>query len=181
MQRIAALALTALLAGCASGSGSIPEARTDRAIVPVEVRGANTSTVEIARTAAIASESVAAPAARVWAILPAVYAEMEIPVASTDAEAMVIGSGSQRLRRVGGKQVGSWFRCSGAYENLAMSGDVYVTVRTQLFASGGGTEARTEVSAWAQSRSGSRVNCASNGTLEQAVGAKIRERAATAS
>jgi hypothetical protein len=180
MQRIAALTLTALLAGCASGSGSIPEARTDRAIVPVEVSGA-TSTVEIARTAAIASEAVAAPAARVWALLPAVYAEMEIPVASMDAEAMVIGSGSQRLRRVGGKQVASWFRCSGAYENLAMSGDVYVTVRTQLFTVGGGTEARTEVSAWAQSRSGSRVNCGSNGTLEQAVGAKIRERAATAS
>jgi hypothetical protein len=177
MQRLAALGLLALLAGCASGQGSIPETRTDRVLVPVDIRGARSPALEIARDASIASETLEAPAARVWALLPAVYAEMEIPVTSTDAEAMTIGSGTQRLRRVGGKSVGSWFRCSGAYENLAVSGDVYVTVRTQLFAAGAGTEARTEVSAWAQSRSGSRVACASNGTLEQAVGAKIREHA----
>jgi hypothetical protein len=183
MNRIAAVACLMVLPACASASGGADETRTERATVAVERVGASntTTTLELSRDAAIVTHELALPPERAWPVLVQTYAALEIPVNGADESGRVLAATDQRLRRIGGRPLTVFFRCSGAYENLAATGDVYVSARTQLLPaqSGGGTQARTEVSAIAQARSGtgSRVACASTGILERTINDKLGELA----
>lgn len=184
MNRIAAAACLMGLPACASASGGADETRTERATIAVERTGASTTTLELSRDAAIVTHELALPPERAWPVLVETYAALEIPVNGADENGRVLATTDQRLRRIGGRPLTAFFRCSGAYENLAATGDVYVSARTQLLParSGGGTQARTEVSAIAQARSGtgSRVACASTGVLERTINEKLSELARAA-
>lgn len=179
MSRIAAIACLMVLAACASTAGGVSETRTERSTVAVEVPGTVTSTMELSRDAAIASQELSVAPERAWPLLVQAYADLGIPVSTADESGRILTATHQKVRRIGGRPMTAFFRCSGAYENLAATGDVYVSARTQLVpAEPGGTQARTEVSAWAQSTSGSRANCASTGILERTIGEKLSEIAA---
>lgn len=182
MQRIAAIACLIVLPACAStGGGEVAETRTERATVAVEVPGTVSSTLELSRDAAIVSYALAQTPERAWPLLVQTYADLEIPVSTADESGRTLAATHQKVKRIGGRPMTVFFRCSGAYENLAATGDVYVSARTQLApGESGGTQARTEVSAWAQSRTGSRATCASTGILERTIGEKLREVAASA-
>lgn len=167
--------LLLLLAGCASNAG-IPGSRTDRTRVRVEGNAGSAgdlANVELTRQAAISSDSIAASPERTWTAVPAAFAALEIPVTDVNTAARLIASTGQRVRRIGGKSMASYFNCPGSYGNLASSGDVFVTVRTQVLpgASSDQSLLRMEVEADARSGTGSsnRITCTSTGSLEKLI------------
>lgn len=167
--------LLPLVAACAPSS-TIPEARTDRTLVSVRTLE-GTSSLELSRDAAISSEALTTGADAAWAALPAVYAQLEIPVNGID-QAKKLLSSTQRLRRIGGKGVSSFFSCPGPYGNLASSGDVYITLRSQVLPEGDSSTIRHMVDAIARSSTGgsSQVRCTSNGSLEKLLTETLRAR-----
>ena len=174
MRRLLCLSVPLLLAGCAS-TATIPETRTDRSIVTVQTNAGSTD-MQLTRDAAISSEVFAADADAVWAALPAVYATLEIPVDGIDTGAKLLSS-NQRWRRVGGKGMSTYFNCPGAYGNVAASGDVFVTLRTQVLPGGeSATTVRHQVEAVARSSTGaiSQVRCTSRGSLENLLTETLR-------
>jgi hypothetical protein len=171
MQRAVWIALPLLMAACAPNS-SIPQSRTDRSIVSVQTTTGGAA-MELRRDAAITSAALSADPAVVWAALPGAYAEIEIPVTGIDTGNRLLTAQGQRIRRIGGESVARYFSCPGAYGNAAATGDVYMTLRTQVLSGEGGSGAtvRTEVEAIARSSTGanSQVNCATNGELEKLI------------
>lgn len=167
LRRLVVIVPLLLSSSCASGSG-IPETRTDRSIVSVNA-GAGESQLELTRNAAISSDVLPIGAEEIWARVPAVYEALGLPITGLDPEARIVGT-VQRVKRIAGKSIASYLNCPGAYGNLAGSGDVYLTVRTQVIPTGGSAATvRHEVGAVARSSTSgmSRVMCASNGSLEK--------------
>lgn len=171
MPRIVLLALPLALAGCAA---SIPAASTEPARVDVETAevAGGAINLQVNREAAITSQSVAASPEQVWRALPQVFAELDIPLAEVLTSSKMLTASGQRIRRIGGRGMASYFDCPGAFENLAASSDVYFTVRAQVLP---GEEAeqstlRTQLNASARSSSsGTRVLCTSRGSLEKLI------------
>lgn len=123
----------------------------------------------LTRTVGVHSTIVRAPMARAWVALPGVYADLGLRVTGVDTVAHIVGSIGQRVLRIAGHGPATYFDCPGAYENLAASGDVTMSIRTQVVAEGEElTDVRTQVSAAARSRTGSQnVPCSGNGALEK--------------
>lgn len=160
-----------LLAGCASTT-TIPESRTDRSIVSV-TGTAGSMDLQLTRDAAITSGEVLASPDKVWLAVTEVYALLELPVTEVNSPSRLIASSRQRVRRIGGKSVASYFNCPGTYGNAANNADVYVVVRTQVLPGQADTSSlvRTEVEARARSATGanSSVTCSTNGSLEKRI------------
>ena len=91
-----------------------------------------------------------------------------MPITSTDTALRLLGGEQQRVRRLGGRSMSTFFDCPGAYENLAGTGDVCVTMRTQLVPAGdSASTAYTEISAYARSKTGGQQTlCSTRGALE---------------
>ena len=173
MTRRALIAIPLLLAACAP-AGTIPAARTDRATVTLQTNDGTTD-VQMTREAAITSEVFTSDGAAVWRALPQAYAKLGIEVTGVDTDAKLL-TAVQRVRRVGGRRVADFFNCPGPYGNLASSGDVFLTMRSQVLPAGGEvTTVRHEVDAFARSSTGSisTSRCRSNGELEKLINATI--------
>ncbi len=129
----------------------------------------------VTTTANVQQVVLPAPLARAWASLPAVYQALGVPLTVSDSTHFLLGTVAQRLRRIGGRGLSTLFDCPGAYENLAATGEVQVTLRTQLLPEGdSASRAYTEIAAVGRSRTGGqRVLCSSRGQLEALVREKL--------
>lgn len=169
MHRFTLPALAALaLAGCASTS-EIPEYRTDRSNVSVQTN-TGSSDMQLTHEAAVSSEVIAASADQLWRALPGVYQAVGLPINGADSNARLVAT-SERVRRIDGKNMSTYFNCPGPYGNLAGSGDVYLVLRTQILpGSDAQATVRHEVEAVARASSGSnQVRCNSRGALERLI------------
>lgn len=163
-----------VLPACATGPARIgPELRDTPSLVEGAAGGHDV--LALTRTVGVHSAIVRAPMARVWAVLPGVYADLGLRVTGVDTVAHMLGSIAQQIRRVAGRNPAAYFDCPGAYENLATVGDVTMSMRTQLVAQGDQlTSVRTQVSAAARSISSSQsVPCSGNGALEKLLVARL--------
>lgn len=172
------LTLSVLLAACAPNS-EIPSAATDRSIVTVQTTpGASGQQFELTSEANIRSVALNGDVEEAWAALPTVFEALGLPITEVDGNARILAS-VQRMRRIGGKSPGSFFRCPGPYGNLASSGDVYVSLRAQIIPDGSasGSVLRMHTDATARSRtSASQVQCSSNGSLQKLIGETLAAR-----
>lgn len=157
---------TFLVAGCAS-SAEIREYRSDRSIVSVQTN-TGSSDMQLTHEAAVTSEVIPASAEQLWRALPGVYQALGLPINSADSNARLLAT-RERVRRIDGRGMATFFTCPGPYGNLAGSGDVYLVLRTQVLASSADqATVRHDVEAVARASSGSnQVRCNSRGTLEK--------------
>jgi hypothetical protein len=178
MHRVILISTLMLAAGCASGAQPEVAIRTRTAVNEVSAPS-HTLTLQTTRTINYSSESLTASPDDVFRLLPQVYGDLGLPVTQIDPNTKVVAGVNQRVRRVGGKSMSTFFNCGGSYGNAASRDDVYLTARTQILPSpDGGTEARTEVDAQSKaSTSSTRTQCGSTGELEKLIGAALRERA----
>jgi hypothetical protein len=181
--RAALVALAGAGAACASGAPELGT-RESRVRERTEVlfRGGSI-TVELQPDDRLIETPLDVPPERAWALLPAVYATLGLPVTTLIAESRLIGTqGAQAPRRVGGEPLSRAVSCgvdAFGQENadryqvtLLMLSDVKPHDRGSLL--------RTLVrgSARAPGTSDAAVRCASRGRIEQRVGQLVRERAA---
>ena len=176
-----ACALALLLGACSSSVGTMTESM---GIADASIRTGNQGSttlqdVQITNRPGLGTAVIEATPDRVWAVLPAVYAELGIPLSQTDPSQKLLSAQNARISRIGGKRLSTYFRCGGTYGDNADSGNAYVTARTQVItAADGKTLARTEVRAAASAEGMTMGECGSTGLLEKAIGDAIAARAA---
>ncbi len=180
------LALALLTAACASGGRSAsPEVvQTTR---PVDtgaggVQGMQLRSVteDFARATVVAGTPDA-----VFAVLPAVYEEFKLPVATLVSGERRIASQNARFRdRVGGERAARSLSCGTAADgrDAADSYELTLDIATVAVATpdGQGTEVKTVVSGLAKPvfTSGEPVRCASTGRLEERIATAVRAKLA---
>jgi hypothetical protein len=172
--------LSALFAVAALAVGAAAQETTpERVETAQSINGTN---VRIERTddARSRTENVDAPAERVWPLVAQVYAELRLPDAAVDSAGRVVAVSGERLRRIGGRSISSYFECGARYGNSASEYDVYVSVSTRVLADGGITRVRTTVSAHARGAGANATTlvCNGNGALEALIAERIRGRLA---
>jgi hypothetical protein len=179
MRRIYLPALSIIVAGCASSS--VPAASSERSTLGVETAAITGGAIDlqITRDPATASDTLAAAPEEVWRALPAVFADMELPLSEAVPAAKFLTATGHRLRRLGGRSMAQYFECPGGYENLAATSEVYLTVKAQVLPGANADESvlRTQVHASARSRnSGNQVICNSRGALEKLILVTLAEK-----
>ena len=169
----APLAVLLLATACAPAAQGVPERRTERSLAMIRAG----EEIRLTHDASITSAVVAAAPAEVWQAMPQIYAALELPLTGKNDGARVVES-VQRVRRVAGRSMSSYFECPGPYGNLASSGDVFLTVRSQVLAEGEGAQVRHEVQAVARSSTSSTnsVQCSSKGALEKLLEETVAKR-----
>jgi hypothetical protein len=181
MKRLGSLLALLLLVGCATPPSS-PRSSVGSGATLVtgpRPRVENPRDFEnVGRTIA----PVGAPAERVWAVLPAVFRELQLEADLVDRRILLIGVTNLRLRRIAGDSPGRFVDCGqGISGNYADTYDVYLTLRTQAVRAGtDGTEIWIHLDAAARSgsNSGNVLACSSRGTLEARIVELIQERLA---
>ncbi|MEJ2679769.1 MAG: hypothetical protein P8174_11970, partial [Gemmatimonadota bacterium] len=130
----ATLGCGALLCACAAGRADSPSPT----LVPVADRtGRQTTTMTLTRQADLSSAVLSGTPADVWPALVAWYGEAGLPVTGADGGSHVLRTDAARLRRIADQPVSRFFDCAGtAYGNSAGSGELYVTVNSQLVPAG---------------------------------------------
>ena len=172
-----------LLGACASSGGRMTESVgiASATVRSGEATGAPLASVQVTTQSGTGSVTLDAPADRVWALLPAVFLELGIPLSQTDNAQKLLVASNQRVTRIGGKRLSTYFRCGGVYGDNADSGNTYVTTRTQVSTGADGkTLVRTEVRAAASAEGTTVGECGSTGLLERAIGEAIQAKSAAA-
>ena len=117
---------------------------------------------------------------RVWTVLPAVYDSLGIPIATVDSKRFLIGNTGFKLTQKLGKTSLSKLIDCGRTQGFpsADSYDVYLQVTTHVQPKDHGSTLSTLVEAAGKpaSLSGDYVKCSTNGTLEAAIIAGVRDR-----
>jgi hypothetical protein len=180
MNRSIACALLLPLAGCASSGPMTESVGIANAAIQTGTTGASTTQdVQITSRPGLGSVTLDATVDRVWGVLPSVYLELGIPLSQTDNAQKLLVAQNQRVSRIGGKRLSTYFRCGGTYGDNADGGNAYVTARTQVLAAADGkTMARTEVRAAASGDGTTVGECGSTGLLERAIGEAIQAKIA---
>ena len=181
MRRSIVCSLALLLGACAPSGGTMRESMgvSDAAIRTGNQGSTTLQDVQITSRPGLGTVAVEATPDKVWSVLPAVYAELGIPLSQTDPAQKLLSAQNARVSRVGGKRLSTYFRCGGVYGDNADGGNAYVSARTQVFvANDGKTMARTEVRAAASGDGTTMGECGSTGLLEKAIGDAIAARAA---
>jgi hypothetical protein len=122
---------------------------------------------------------------RAWAVLPAVYAALDLPVTTLVSDTRLIGTQGARVpHRLGGEPLSRAVSCGSAAfgQDNADLYEVTLLTLSDVKPREGGSMLRTLVrgSARAQGASDAAVRCATRGRIEQRIGALVRERAAGA-
>ena len=175
--RVLAAAALALLAGCSSSQSALAPGSTPVQTV-VNAPGARGG-MTVSRQEAIVSAELAAAPATVWPAIAQVFTEIGIPVDQVDESARAASATNQRVRRLMGKGLGTYFNCAGPFGNAANRDDVFLTIRTQVVpGQGTGSVLRMSVGAVARSTTSANTatDCASNGELEKLITQKVTEK-----
>ena len=184
LQSALVLSAAGLLAGCAPrGTPSSPSATPDLTTVFVESPAQRSARViDLRRQSTVAERAVGGSLSEVWAILPAVFAQLEIATTRVNSEEGVMGNPSFRARRVEGQRMSTYLDCGRSFgRDYADHYAVTLAVLVQLVPSPDGTTlVRTVLDAYAHdpSRSGGAVHCIAWGSLERRIGELVVEKLA---
>lgn len=115
----------------------------------------------------------------VWAVMPAVYQRLGVPVSDTVPSLMELGNPGYRARRVEGRRMGSYVDCGTTHSGtLANLYEITLAVVSRVArAPEGGTVLTTTLDAWGRqtATSGNPVHCSSKGELEARIVALVGE------
>ena len=165
------LVALAFTGGCGSSSYA-PPATTTPSLSTIYVTGNvnRTRTVELRHDSSVGERRIEASLSDVWAAMPAVFAQLDVPTTTVDATAGVIGNSSFRARRIGGQRMSDFLDCGSSFgRNYADSYAVNVGLLVQLVPTADGfTVVRTVLDAFARDpgTSGNSVHCITWGSLE---------------
>jgi hypothetical protein len=127
----------------------------------------------------VREEAVDASTERVYAAVTDVYAELRIPGAGSDPGRRLVAALNQRVRRVAGRGIATYFECGAGYGSQSSEYDVYITVATSVDPAPGGSRLRSAVSAHARGSAGSSsIACSSTGALEALISQRVAQRLA---
>lgn len=172
----AVLMLVAVLAGCGpatreQGSAGDPVRST--------LRVGNAPPVEIHTSAGVGQRTFGAPADRIWALLPEVFAILDIPVTTGDARRAQFGNEGYLARRVEGKRMSSYVDCGTSLSGvMADTHDITLMALVRLApADDGGTVVMAIVDATGRPRAtgGNSIHCQSKGVLEKRISDLVAE------
>ena len=114
-----------------------------------------------------------------WGVLPGVYQEIGIPVATTDPSKMMVANPGFEVQRIAGSRMNRFLDCGTSRTGpMANSYQVTLTVSTELTeVAEGQTEVKSLVTGQAINRStaGYPISCSSRETLEELIADKIAE------
>lgn len=165
---------------CAAGGGA-PRVTEPGVVAVVTASG---DTWEVRRSPDVrANPRVQVPPDRAYAVLPAVYAELQFPADLQDPAARQIGVSEQRFsRRILGRTPSDFFDCgldSGLNLPLADRAPIDARIVTQVLGGGDAAEIATTIRATARRSGGNAgvAECRSTGLLEILIGDMVRERA----
>lgn len=186
---LAALALAASgLSACASGGGqeSITEEQRGMSSMRIDVGGLSGAfDLRYVEDITPAVDTLDAPVARVWDALPGAYVELDIPLASVNPEARLLGNDGFRAQgRLGLERISQFIHCGRRMTgDIADRYEVYFTILSQVQEVQGTERTRivtlVDATASPSSTSGNAVRCSSRGRLEQRVLERVRARVAS--
>ncbi|MCY3810150.1 MAG: hypothetical protein OXG58_12135 [Gemmatimonadetes bacterium] len=114
-----------------------------------------------------------------WGVLPGIYQEIGIPVATSDPTKRMVANPGFEVQRIAGSRMNRWLDCGTSRTGpMANAYQVTLTVETRLGeAAEGTTEVKSLVTGEALNRSTASfpVPCASRETLEVVIADKIAE------
>jgi hypothetical protein len=168
--KLYALVSVAALAACApSQTPATPSPESER----IRIGGATQSGLRVVSSTTSRVDTLWTPLDRVWKVLPAVYATLEIPIERFDSDANEIGNSSLKLyRRLGKFPLTRYIDCGTTQIGPnADSYEVLLTVLTKVQKSKSDTSnttVATTVEAMARPIQfrGDYVRCSSKGALE---------------
>lgn len=168
--RVLPVALLALLAACSGAQGGgAPGATIPQSVMSAPSPGGS---VIITRDNQVYKADVGATPADVWPLVAQAYADIGFLLDNIDNGARVATATNQRVRRLAGKQLSTYFNCAGPFGNTANRDDVFVTVRTEVVpGNGGGSIVRIGVGAVSRPTTAANTitDCGSTGELERLV------------
>jgi hypothetical protein len=136
--------------------------------------------IDLRHQPTVGEHPVTATVSEVWAVLPEIFAQLEIEATTFDPGGAVIGNDGFRARRVGGERLSSYLDCGRSFgREYADAYAVTLAVLVQLAtASDGRTLVRTIMDAYARdpSQSGTSVHCITRGSLERRIGDLVVEK-----
>ena len=114
-----------------------------------------------------------------WGVLPGIYQEIGIPVATSDPPKRMVANPGFEVQRIAGSRMNRWLDC-GTSRTGPMANAYQVTLRVQTKlkeVAEGTTEVKSLVAGTALNRStaGYPVSCASRETLEAVIADKVAE------
>jgi hypothetical protein len=172
----------ALVAACTPRSN--PPASATPNLTSMTLAGVNPgrNSFELRHESSVGERTVSATMAQVWAVLPAVFAQLEIETTRIDSGEGVMGNPGYRARRVEGQRLSRFLDCGRSFgREYADQYSITLGVLVYLVPSpDGGTVVRTVLDAYARdpSQSGTAVHCITWGLLERRVGELVAERLA---
>jgi hypothetical protein len=169
MRGIAVLSIVALV-GCAS-TKTVPSGPATRETVRLVGPTGVAAEVSTSPTVTLGMGTVTAPIDRVWALLPAVYESVGVPIGRLDPVKHVVGNEGFKLRReLHSVPLTRYLDCGRTQGGpSAETYEVFLTVLTEVqTAEPEGTTVATIVQALAKpvTYSGEYVRCSSTGKLE---------------
>lgn len=171
MRRLAAISVILLSACTSSSQGPAVAPTPDQTLRIPTSNASGGSTITIAQTESPSRRVIAAPAARIWDALPAVYQTLGLPITDRNAENHTIGTTSYKVRRrLGNVPLSRYIDCGSTQGSpSADSYEVLLTVATQLTPAGDTTAVSTTVDALARPVfvSGEYINCGTTRALEK--------------
>ena len=143
------------------------------------VEGGGFGEIELFTEPGFGERTIEAEPAEVWAILPDVFEQLQIPVTLSKPGRKEMGNKGYRARRIEGTRMSKYFRCgTGMLGALADEYNITLSVVTRLInAPEGGTRILTTVDAIGRPRatSGNPLRCESIGVLEMRVAQLLAE------
>jgi hypothetical protein len=172
------------LAACGARQGSVPG--TTPTLTTVFVSPANDrrpTGIDLRHESTIGERAIEATVSEVWAVLPEIFAQLEIETTTVDTDGAVMGNASYRARRVEGRRLSTYLDCGRTMgREYADSYAVTLGVLVQLVPSPDGrTLVRTILDAYARdpSQSSGSVHCITWGSLERRIGDLVTEKIGT--
>lgn len=172
----------ALASACAPRASVPASATPNLSSVTVADASDRRDFFELRHESSVGQRTVNGTIQEVWAVLPDVFAQLEIETTRVDSREGVMGNPGYRARRVEGQRLSRFLDCGRSFgREYADQYSVTLGVLVHLVpASDGGTVVRTVLDAYARDpgTGGNSVHCITWGSLERRIGELVAERLA---
>lgn len=129
----------------------------------------------------LVTHHVDAPVEQVWAVLPVVFEELEIPLGFYEEDEMALGNREFNPKALGGTRMSRYLDCGASTTGRpfadAYQVEMFLTTRVDAVGEEK-TRVRTELYATARARDtgGNRIQCPTKGTLERRISEMISDK-----